>query len=58
MRPKGISWGAPVEKFFPCLDLEQKSSFLDGHQEEKYWLETGLSISSVFVQIQTEFIGF
>ena len=31
MHPKGISCGAPVVIFFACLDLEQKSSFMDGH---------------------------
>jgi hypothetical protein len=35
MHPKGISCGAPAVIFFACLDIEQKSSFLDGHQLEK-----------------------
>ncbi len=32
MHPKGISYEAPVVIFFACLDLEQKTSFLDRHK--------------------------
>jgi len=32
MHPKGISCEAPAVIFFACLDIEQKSSFMDGHE--------------------------
>jgi len=31
MHPKGTSWWVPAVKFFARLDLDQNSSFLDGH---------------------------
>ncbi len=31
MHPKGISCGAPAVIFFACLDIKQKSSFMEDH---------------------------